>query len=545
MEFWHIVSEITILLSIAVVLGMFCEKIGLSGIVGYLLAGTLLGPGVFNVLTSGEEAIHSIAEIGVSLLLFTIGLEINRGMLKDLVGKGLVLGSLQIFVTGAAGFGIARYFSINVSASLVIGAMAALSSTAVVIRVLQDRSEFDSQHGRVAFMVLLVQDLAIVPMMIMVAFLGKESGTELSSELGLAGVKFVALIVTLILFGALILPKFFGAALIKRSSEFPVLLGVVTCLSTMWLSHLLGFSPALGAFVAGLVLAGSPYSAQVRGDVAPLRYIFLALFFGVTGTLADIPWILEGSHAIQVLLLVSAIVIGKTIIVWLISSFLNHPRRISVASGLCLAQIGEFSFVLGTEAFNSNLLSDDLFQLFMSSSLITLLITPFMISRAKQIAKSIDGMLGKERQSIEGVIEETGDHHVIVIGVGVAGKRVVPELLESGKQVVVIDMGENGINEAKKLGAMTVLGNAQRRDVLEHAGIESAQLCILTLPDHRTSEQTIHQIRACSRTVPIVARSRYSIHTKHLETAGADVVVDEEESVGYTVLRKSLKQLGL
>ncbi len=545
MEFWHIVSEITILLSVAVVLGMFCEKIGLSGIVGYLLAGTLLGPGVFDLLTAGEEAIHSIAEIGVSLLLFTIGLEINRGMLKELIGKGFVLGALQIFVTGAVGFGVARYFSIDVSASLVIGAMAALSSTAVVIRMLQDRSEFDSQHGRVAFMVLLVQDLAILPLMIMVAFLGKDTGTELSSELGLAGVKFVALIVTLILFGALILPKFFGAALIKRSSEFPVLLGVVTCLSTMWLSHLLGFSPALGAFVAGLVLAGSPYAAQVRGDVAPLRYIFLALFFGVTGTLADIPWILEGSHAIQVLLLVSAIVIGKTFIVWFISSCLKKPRRISVASGLCLAQIGEFSFVLGTEAFNSNLLSDDLFQLFMSSSLITLLITPFMISRAKQIAKSIDGILGKEQATIEGGIDDTGEHHVIVIGFGVAGKRVVPDLLESGKQVVVIDMGENGINEAKKLGAMTVLGNAQRRDVLEHAGIETAQLCILTLPDHRTSEQTIHQIRACAPTVPIVARSRYSIHTKHLEAAGADEVVDEEESVGYTVLRKSLKQLGL
>jgi len=545
MEFWHIVSEITILLSVAVVLGMFCEKIGLSGIVGYLLAGTLLGPGVFDVLTAGEEAINSIAEIGVSLLLFTIGLEINQGRLKELIGKGFMLGALQIVVTGAVGFGVARYFSIDLASSLVIGAMAALSSTAVVIRVLQDRSEFDAQHGRIAFMVLLVQDLAIVPLMIMVALLGKNSGTELSSELGLAGVKFVALIVTLILFGALILPKFFGAALIKRSSEFPVLLGVVTCLSTMWLSHLLGFSPALGAFVAGLVLAGSPYAAQVRGDVAPLRYIFLALFFGVTGTLADIPWILEGTHAIQVLLLVLAIVIGKTLIVWLISSCLKHPRRISVASGLCLAQIGEFSFVLGTEAFNNNLLSDDLFQLFMSSSLITLLITPFMISRAKQIAKSIDGILGKEQATIEGVIDETGDHHVIVIGFGVAGKRVVPDLLESGKQVVVIDMGENGIREAKKLGAMAVLGNAQRRDVLEHAGIETAQLCILTLPDHRTSEQTIHQIRACSPTVPIVARSRYSIHTTHLEAAGADVVVDEEESVGYTVLRKSLKQLGL
>ncbi len=545
MEFWHILSEITILLSAAVVLGMLCEKIGLSGIVGYLIAGTLLGPGVFNVLTAGEEAIHSIAEIGVSLLLFTIGLEINRAKLTELVGKGFVLGVLQIVVTGAIGFAVARYYSIDVAGALVIGAMAALSSTAVVIRVLQDRSEFDAQHGRLAFMVLLVQDLAIVPLMIMVAFLGKGSSTELSSELGMAGVKFIALIVTLILFGALILPKFFGAALIKRSSEFPVLLGVVTCLSTMWLSHLLSFSPALGAFVAGLVLAGSPYAAQVRGDVAPLRYIFLALFFGVTGTLADIPWILEGTHAIQVLILVTAIIIGKSVIVWLMSSCLKYPRRLSVASGLCLAQIGEFSFVLGTEAYGSGLLSDDLFQLFMSSSLITLLVTPFMISRARQIAQSIDVLLGRQESSIVSVVDDTGDHHVIVIGFGVAGKRIVPDLLESGKRVVVIDMGENGIRDAQKVGAMTVLGNAQRRDVLEHAGIQSAQLCILTIPDHRTSEQTIHQIRACSPTVPIVARSRYSIHTTYLEAAGADVVVDEEESVGYTVLRKSLRQLGL
>ena len=546
MEFWHVVGDITILLSVAVLLGILAERLGLSGVVGYLVAGIIVGPGLLDWVSSDEESIRSIAEIGVSLLLFTIGLEVNASRFKMLVGKGMTLGVLQVLVTGGVAFGISTLFGLDPKSSIIIGAMVALSSTAVVSRVLQDRSELDAVHGRGAFSVLLIQDIALVPLMILVAFFGETSEeTRVATQIGIAGGKIVMLLVVLFILGVLILPRFFGAALIRRSSEFPVILGTVTCLSTMWLAHILDLSPALGAFIAGMLLAGSPFAAQVRGDMAPLKYIFLTLFFAATGMLADLPWLFTGNHFILVIGLVVAIIFGKTIIIWILGIFLGQPRRIAIATGLCLAQIGEFSFVIGAEALQSSILSDHVFQLLMSASLMTLLFSPFLIGKARNIAKSVDSLLGSDD-----MIETTADtsalqNHVIVIGYGVAGQRIVPDLIESGQQVVVVDMGQAGVQRAKKDGAIGLLGNAQRRDVLMHAGIMTAQLCVLALPDYRASEQTIHQIRACSSSIPIVARARYSIHADQLSTAGADVVVDEEESVGYRLLRNSLKKLGL
>jgi len=196
MEFWHVVGDITILLSMAVFLGIIAEKLGFSGVVGYLLAGTIVGPGLLNWVSSGEDAIRSIAEIGVALLLFTIGLEINGKRLKELMGRGMVIGVLQIVVTGAIGFTIATLFGAPTKASIIIGSMGALSSTAVVTRVLQDRSELDAPHGRLAFGVLLVQDLAIVPLMLLVAFIQETpDSSEFASQLGAAGAKLVALVV--------------------------------------------------------------------------------------------------------------------------------------------------------------------------------------------------------------------------------------------------------------------------------------------------------------------------------------------------------------
>ena len=171
MEFWHVVGDITILLSVAVLLGILAERLGLSGVVGYLVAGIIVGPGLLDWVSSDEESIRSIAEIGVSLLLFTIGLEVNASRFKMLVGKGMTLGVLQVLVTGGVAFGISTLFGLDPKSSIIIGAMVALSSTAVVSRVLQDRSELDAVHGRGAFSVLLIQDIALVPLMILVAFL--------------------------------------------------------------------------------------------------------------------------------------------------------------------------------------------------------------------------------------------------------------------------------------------------------------------------------------------------------------------------------------
>jgi CPA2 family monovalent cation:H+ antiporter-2 len=546
MEFWHIVGDITVLLSVAVFLGILAEKFGFSGIVGYLVAGTLVGPSIFGWVASDEKTIVSIAEIGVALLLFTIGLEVNGQRLKQLLGRGMGIGALQVLLTGALGYAITKLFGESYQSALIVGSMAALSSTAVVSRVLQDRSELDAPHGRLTFSVLLVQDLAIVPLMILVAFLHERpEESALVAQVGTAGAKLVILFVVILLIGVLVLPRFFGAALIRRSNEFPVILGLVTALSAMWFADELNMSPALGAFIAGLILAGTPFASQVRGDMAPLRYIFLTLFFACTGMLADLPWLIESYHWLWTIGVVVGIVIGKSTIVWLISMALKQPRRVSIAAGLCLAQIGEFSFVIGAEAMNFGLLSDNLFQLLMSSSLITLLLSPFLITKSRPIAKSIDTILGSDG-SLELSDEfNTIQNHVVIIGYGVSGRKVVAELIESGQQVLVIDMGPVGVNQAKIDGALSLLGNAQRREILEHAGIRSAKLLVCTLPDHRASSQIIQQVRAFAPSIQIIARARYSIHAKHLKDSGADIVVDEEKCVGDSISKETLQKIGL
>ena len=207
MEFWHVVGDITILLGVAVLLGIVAERFGFSGIIGYLLAGTLLGPGLLNWVTSDEETIRVIAEIGVSLLLFTIGLEINGQKFRELFGTGMVLGLLQIVITGVLGYAIANLFGASTKASIVIGGMAALSSTAVVVQVLQGRSELDSIHGRLALGVLLVQDLAIVPIMLLISALAESTTEAAAINTGGIGPKFVVIVITTYLIGILVLPR--------------------------------------------------------------------------------------------------------------------------------------------------------------------------------------------------------------------------------------------------------------------------------------------------------------------------------------------------
>jgi CPA2 family monovalent cation:H+ antiporter-2 len=303
-------------------------------------------------------------------------------------------------------------------------------------------------------------------------------------------------------------------------------------------------SPALGAFVAGLILAGSPFAAQVRGDMAPLKHIFLTLFFVSIGMLADLPWLFTGYHWVWAISIAIAIVFGKCIIVWIVGMVCKHPLRVSIATGLCLAQIGEFSFVLGAEGLKNGLIKEDQFQLMMSASLLTLLISPLLISKARPITKRISAIFGgTPTLDNEDELVNLRDH-IIVLGYGVAGKEVVGELLKSGNQVLVIDIGPNCVRRAKEDGAEVILGNAQRREVLVHARVQHAKLLISTLPDQRASSDSIQHIRAFVPTLKIIARVRYSLYVKQLYSAGADIVVDEESCVGQTLALQSLEQLG-
>ena len=220
-------------------------------------------------------------------------------------------------------------------------------------------------------------------------------------------------------------------------------------------------------------------------------------------------------------------------------------RKVSIASGLCLAQLGEFSFVLGSAALGAGILDDNAFQLMISASLVTLLVSPLLIGRSRSVANWIDKKLGHSP------IDESDDaiasmrNHVIVLGYGVAGKSVTTSLIESGNHVLVIDMGPIGVFQARKDGAAALIGNAQRREVLEHAGVANAKMLVTTLPDHRATIETIDLVRSLSTSIPIIARARYSRHATKLSSAGADIVVDEEVCVGRTLGEQVLRQLGL
>ena len=545
MQFWSLLADVTLLLGAAALLGIAFQRLHGSAVVGYLLAGMLVGPGLLGWISSSTEAIHEVAEIGVALLLFTIGLEISGHRLRAMAGRGLLLGLLQVCGTGVVAWAVARLFGATNTAAVVIAAMVALSSTATVARVLLDRSELDAAHGRAALGVLVLQDLALVPLLLVVGLLGEGGGGgSISAAIGDASVKLVLLVVGVIVVGVLLMPRVLRAAAIRRSADLPIVTGVVSCLAAMWLAHRLDMSPALGAFIAGLVLAGTPFAAQVRADIAPLRSIFMTLFFVSVGMLANFPWLLEGSHLLQVFLVAAGIIVGKTVLLWLLAMALRWPRRVAVATGLCLAQIGEFSFVIGSLAHDGGVIDYEAMQLLLSASLATLLVAPMLAGRARAIAARVDSALG-------GVAPDSGDadlsglqNHVIVLGFGPAGQHGATAMEEGGRTVVVLDMSPGGIERARRRGLIAVLGDATRREHLVHAGIAEARLLVTTLPDHRASVSAIQQARAAAPSITVVARARWARMSRELHAAGADVVVDEEDRVGDALGDAVLHHLG-
>ncbi|MEE3001383.1 MAG: cation:proton antiporter [Planctomycetota bacterium] len=537
MVFWTVLGDIVILLGAAALLGMLFERVGMSAIIGSLVAGVLVGPGIFNLIGTAPEMMERAAEIGVALLLFTIGLEMSRKRLLAFGMQGVKAGILQMSFTMAAAMVIIMAWGLDWRASIAVGAMVALSSTASVARVLTDRSELDSEHGRISMAVLIVQDLAIVPLMLVVSFLGERAELGgLADQISGTAMGLVVFIGSFVLAGLLLLPRLFRSTARTGNHDLPVVLALVTCLLACWVAWRLGLSPALGAFVAGLVLADSPFAKQIRSDVVAFKAVFLTLFFASIGMLADIPWLLTGSNLLFVLGISMAIVVGKMIMTGGVVRMLGVAPRTSIATGLSLAQIGEFSFVIGAVAVGNALISHDVFQILTSASLVSLLLVPLLAGHARNISTSLERVLlriGVVRQAAmdPATAEELHDH-VIVIGAGPAGQGVIRCLRERGLEPLVIELNPRTVQTLRTWDLRAILGNATRPDILMHAGVPSARAVIVTLPDTHASVLVIEQVRNLAANLQIIARARYNIHVGLLEDAGADMIVNEEDRVG-------------
>ncbi len=312
MDLWTALLDILILLLAAMVLGGLCERLKQSAILGYLVAGTLLGPNALNWIPD-HELVTSIAELGVALLLFTIGLEFSYRRLRSLGLPALGGGTLQVVLTGAVTTGICVLLGLNLRSSLAVGAMIALSSTACVLRLLLSRAELDNVHGRNAVGILLLQDIAVVPLVLGIAVLGK------GGQAGDVAANIAEALVGAAIFGVAayvllnrLAPLLFSVQEAAKNRELPILLAIITVMGAAWAAHRIGFSPAIGPFFAGILLASSPFATQIRADVVPLRTLFVTLFFSSIGMVADPAWVMV--HWVEVLLVVVAIVLGKTLL---------------------------------------------------------------------------------------------------------------------------------------------------------------------------------------------------------------------------------------
>lgn len=551
---WEVIFQLFALLSAALVIGMLFERFGQSAILGYLIAGMTLGPQVLGVV-SQDSGVPVIAELGVSLLLFTIGLEFSARRLLRLGPIAGFGGSLQVGLTLLLATTFTWLFGLELKPALCVGCAVALSSTACVLRLLTDRSEIDSVHGRAALGILLLQDIAVVPLVLFVTMLSGGGGvSDMLLGLGKAVGLIVAMVAGFRFLAGWVIPSVMKQLSLSRDRELLVLLAVVLATGSALAAHALELSPALGAFIAGMMLAESPFSTQIRADVGGLRILFVTLFFASVGMLGDPVWI--AGHFPSVIGLTVLIIAGKALVVSVIARSFRLPTRYAVATGLALAQVGEFGVVIAGIAKSGGVLGDDPFRLLVSATLLTLFATPLLVRLARPAGRCFENWLNRSGKSSSDPAPESdpaGDtRHVIIIGFGPAGQRVASDLEQmSDVSCLVIDLRPANIDLAKSMGLRGVLGDATHLEFLIHQGIERASAVIITVPDHRTVVRLVGSIRHLADDIAIVARARYHAFTDEVIEAGATVTVDEEQLTGRRLIaatrevlrRRSQRQL--
>ena len=532
LDIWHLLFEIVALLAGALVLGGIFARFGQSPLVGYLIAGMLLGgPGSIHLVKS-EQEIEVIAELGVALLLFSLGLEFSLARLRKLGNRALAGGILQVVITLAVITCLALLYGLGLKEAVAVGAMVCLSSTAVVLRTLMENGEIDTPYGGNSLAVLLVQDMAVVPLAILVTIMaGGEGPREIAMNVGRIVLAAGLLILGLYVLLNYVAVRALGGLTLVRNRELTTILAVVIGLGSAWVAHRSGISPALGAFIAGMFLGGSPFATQIRADVSSLRIVLLTLFFGAAGMVADPIWIAQ--HLILVVAVTAVIMLTKVAVVWILFQRLGQQPAAAATTGVCLAQIGEFAFVLGAVARAAGAISAETQLLIVSATIVSLLVSPATLAMAPQIGEWLSRFIFRGRsQPLPDATDLAESDHVVIVGFGPAGQIAARAMTAAKINVVVIDLNQEGVKKAVELGFVGHVGDATQYEVLEHAHIRSAKAVIITVPHHRTALMVVSAVRGLAPSAHIIVRSRYQRDVNDLVLGGADIIFGDEEEIG-------------
>ncbi|WP_321491935.1 cation:proton antiporter [uncultured Desulfobacter sp.] len=531
MDIWFVLMELVSVFGMAFILGGLAQKFRQSPIIGYIFAGVAA-----RLLINDTTMISNLAEIGVSLLLFSIGLEFSFKQLKRMGKIAFGGGASQVSLTVGT-VCLAGLFFMELPQAFTLGALVALSSTTIVLRVLVDKAQMESIHGRTSLGILLFQDIAIVPLVIMISlFVPRSSGPGLGTHLVhlAAAVSGLVLILYILLYH--LVPKLLSSRFVFPNRELTVLFAVATGLGATWAAHTAGISPALGAFVAGMLIGESPFATQVRSDIGSLKILMVTLFFASVGMFIKPLWFITHIHLIFPLAL--AIFLLKAGIIFGITRFLGVDRRHALATGIVLGQIGEFSFVLASEAMDGGLLNQTSMDYIIAVTILLMLATPYMVTAALPLSDRLINLFFKKNRRLETddiAFPPDENRKVLVVGLGPAGRRVVTTLKAQGMSPVVIDVNPQGRQFAQQEEVPIFLGDAASEEILHHAGLSRVCLGVVTVPDARIAVEIITHMKRLAPDLPIAARCRYNRHYQDLLQAGATLVVDEEILMGETL----------
>ncbi len=526
-------TDIVVLLVAAVVAVPLSRVIGLGVVPGFLLAGIVVGPSLLGLIDNREQIAH-LAEFGVVLLLFVVGIELKPARLWAMRRLVFGFGALQVLITGT-GIGAAAYylFDIDLRAAILIGPALALSSTAFVLQLLTEQRMLESDYGRSAIAVLLFQDLAVVPLLLLVSFLAAAELT-VSEDIGLALLEGVVILALIILGGRYLLQPVLHRVARFGSTEVFTASAALLVLGTALLMEEIGLSMAMGAFVAGLLVADSEYRHQIVAEIQPARGLLLGLFFMSMGMSLDV----ESFFASPFLSLglVALLMLFKAALIWPLARLFGSPPGNARALALLLAQSGEFALVLFAVAFDAELLEKPLFQQLLVVVVLSMLATPPLASLAHRLASARERHPVGDRPGAEALTSA----RTMIIGFGRVGRRIGRILEMCGVPYVAVDNDAITVDEARRAGKPVYFGDARRPDVLRSMGLERVDRAVVTVDDFGLAEQLVASLHRDRPELPILARGRDLGHCRRLRRNGAAVAVSENLEASIALAQATL-----
>ena len=536
-----LLNDIVIIFGLAIGVLLICHRLHVPAVVGFLLTGVFVGPYGFGLVKAVHE-VEILAEIGIVLLLFTIGIEFSFERILEIRKSVLMGGLFQVLLTFSATFLITRWFGQAFGEAVFFGFLVALSSTAIVLKIIQERAEVDSPYGRATLGILIFQDIIIVPMILLTPLLAGATGS-LSESVLLLLAKGIGIILLVIVSTKWIVPKVLYQIARTRNQEVFLLSVVVICLGVAWLTSKAGLSLALGAFLAGLIISESEYSHQALGNILPFRDVFISFFFVSIGMLLNVDFLIQQPGTI--LLIALGVLVLKSVIACFVAVLLGLPFRTSILVGLALSQVGEFSFILSRTGVEHGLLAGNVYQMFLAVSVLTMAATPFIISLAPRAADMVLRLPLPERlrtglYPVTEVEIEVKKDHLIIIGFGVNGRNVARAARLSGIPYAVIEMNPKTVREEQAKSEPIYYGDSTHEVVLQQANIKDARIVVAAINDPTSTRRITEIVRRLNPGAHLIVRSRYLQEMRPLYELGADEVIPEEFETSVEIFTRVL-----